>query len=492
MLEKIKNSAIFFKNKIKNALGFKDREPNSLSGQKGSRAVSDLVDQILLEASAFEESFYEQPSLAILNEAIESFEKVLRIDPKNWQGLHKFLNLCTTSGHARKGLLLNERIISLKREIQKQYDLDGLGITVLPAGYGKAIGNLAILDLIIKAQRLGLLEPSRLILPARPGQSANESLLKILSKHIKVVRQDAGIAAVKDFEGYGEVGGAIVLNSKTRHFWEASHTIQKEWERQKLAPIFSDSEEGQRNALDYLKKFGFRDGDWYVCLHVRTAEKYDDEWSLRNANINHYYPAIKRIVESGGWVIRMGGPELAGIPQIDRSIDFAKSADRSECLDISLIAGCRFFFGTASGLAHVATMFGKPSLLTNWMPWGIMPWGSRDLIIPKLLRDRASGRILTAEESLSEPIGFIQDERHMRIHNIEALENNEEELSDGVEEMLSAIKLHQEGKMTLGRYQAMFQETERQIGICNSSGRLCETFGAKHPELWVCSQKRQK
>lgn len=478
--------------KIKSALGFKGKRPEGLSGQKVPLTESDLVDQILFEASAFAESFYKKPSLAVLNKTVESFEKALQIDPKNWQGLHKFLNLCTTSGHVRKGLFLNERIIALKREIQKQYDLDGLGITVLPAGYGKAIGNLAILDLVIKAQRLGLLEPSRLILPARPGESANESLLQILSKHIKVVRQDAGIAAVKDFEGYGEVGGAIVLNSKTRHFWDASHIIQKEWERQKLAPIFSDLEGGQQNALDYLKKFGFRDGDWYVCLHVRTAERYDDEWSLRNANINSYYPAIRRIVESGGWVIRMGGPELAGISQIDRFIDFAKDVNRSECLDISLIAGCRFFFGTASGLAHVATMFGKPSLLTNWMPWGIMPWGCRDLIIPKLFRDRVSGRILTAEESLSEPIGFIQDERHMRIHNNEVLENTEQELSDGVEEMFSAIKLHQEGKMTVGRYQAMFQEAERQIGICNSNGRLCETFGAKHPEMWVCSQKRQK
>jgi putative glycosyltransferase (TIGR04372 family) len=137
-------------------------------------------------------------------------------------------------------------------------------------------------------------------------------------------------------------------------------------------------------------------------------------------------------------------------------------------------------------------MFGKPSLLTNWMPWGIMPWGGRDLIIPKLLRDRISGRILTAEESLSEPIGFIQDDRHMKIHNIEALENNEQDLIKGTEEMLSEIQLHKEDKYSLGRYQAMFQKAERHIGICNSNGRLCETFGAKHPELWGCSSKRQK
>ena len=428
---------------------------------------------------------YEDLSEENLKKAFQCYEKLLQKDPKDWNVHHKFLNLCTTSGHVRKGLFLNEKIIILKRETQKQYDLDGLGITVLPSGFGKAVGNLAILDLVVKGQRLGLLDASRLVLPVRQGECANESLLEFLSKHIKVVRQEAGIAAVKDFEGYGEVGGALVLNSKTRHFWEASHIIQKEWERQKLAPIFSDSEGGQRNALDYLKKFGFRDGDWYACLHVRTAEKYDDEWSLRNANINHYYPAIKRIVESGGWVIRMGGPELAGIPPIDRFIDFAKDANRSECLDISLIAGCRFFFGTASGLAHVATMFGKPSLLTNWMPWGIMPWGSRDLIIPKLLRDRVSGRFLTAEESLSEPIGFIQDDRHMKVYNIEALENNEQDLIEGAEEMIGNIELHKEGKCSLGRYQALFQKAEQQIGVCKSNGRLCETFGAKHSELWA-------
>lgn len=71
----------------------------------------------------------------------------------------------------------------------------------------------------------------------------------------------------------------------------------------------------------------------------------------------------------------------------------------------------------------------------------------------------------------------------MRIYNIEALENNEQELVDGLDVMISCIELHKVTKLPLERYQALFQESERPIAICNSSVRLSESFGAGIPEL---------
>jgi len=71
----------------------------------------------------------------------------------------------------------------------------------------------------------------------------------------------------------------------------------------------------------------------------------------------------------------------------------------------------------------------------------------------------------------------------MEIYNIEALENNEQELIDGLDEMISCIELHKESKLPLARYQALFQDAERRIAICNSSVRLSESFGGRILEL---------
>ena len=71
----------------------------------------------------------------------------------------------------------------------------------------------------------------------------------------------------------------------------------------------------------------------------------------------------------------------------------------------------------------------------------------------------------------------------MKIYNIETLENNEQELIDGLDVMVSCIELHKESKLPLEQYQALFQESEHRIAICNSRVRLGESFGAGIPEL---------
>lgn len=59
---------------------------------------------------------------------------------------------------------------------------------------------------------------------------------------------------------------------------------------------------------------------------------------------------------------------MTPLPAMDRVVDYAHHPERSPELDLFLAARCRFFIGTSSGLALVATVFSRPVLYTNLHP----------------------------------------------------------------------------------------------------------------------------
>ena len=69
-----------------------------------------------------------------------------------------------------------------------------------------------------------------------------------------------------------------------------------------------------------LREMGISADDWFVCVHVRENGFINDEGrrEYRNAKIENYTRAIERIVERGGWVIRMGDATMTKLPEMER------------------------------------------------------------------------------------------------------------------------------------------------------------------------------
>jgi len=202
-------------------------------------------------------------------------------------------------------------------------------------------------------------------------------------------------------------------DGKVLGYTHAAARIQQEWERQERPPLLSVTDE-ERSFIDRaLHMLGLPRDAWYVCLHVREPG-FHKSWnsrypSMRDANIDDYGEAIALIVQSGGWVIRMGDPTMKPLPPMPNVIDYAHSTLKTQKADILIALGCRFFLGTNSGFATIPAIYGVRCVFSNWLPIGLPLWPSHDLVAPKLFWKEGDKRYLTLQEIFESGLAFIQN-----------------------------------------------------------------------------------
>lgn len=194
----------------------------------------------------------------------------------------------------------------------------------------------------------------------------------------------------------------------------------------------------QKNCEKLFQEFSLPDGSWYVCLHVREGGYSGDFENSKNAEIDNYIEAIKYITSKGGWVFRMGDSSMKNLPPMENVIDYANSIKRSALLDFYLIANCKYYVGTSSGILDTAVLFGKPILLTNAVHWiSGLPKKTNDLIIFKHLYSSESGKELSIKEWLLaydklEPSSWSSSEWYF-------IENSSQEIAEAVRELLEPV-----------------------------------------------------
>jgi putative glycosyltransferase (TIGR04372 family) len=191
-----------------------------------------------------------------------------------------------------------------------------------------------------------------------------------------------------------------------------------------------------------LRELGVPPGAWFVAVHCREGgyDAYDARHADRNAAIANYLPALRRIVAQGGWCVRMGDPSMTPLPPLAGVIDYAHHPLRCDWMDIFLCARCRFFLGSASGLAIVANVFGSRACIVNQaLPALCLPYGCGDLLIPKLLHSTALDRYLTFPEIAQ---GSLAQARHAWCYDrqdVIARDNAPEDIEAHVVELLEEL-----------------------------------------------------
>lgn len=138
-------------------------------------------------------------------------------------------------------------------------------------------------------------------------------------------------------------------------------------------------------------------------------------------------------------MIRIGNPGMTPLPPMERVVDYPFTAHRSDWMDVFLVAACRFFIGTASGMFIAATHFGTPVVLTNQMPLSQRPFSPKDLFIPKIFVRAATGERLTGSQSMLPPVRDTKPGKDLEAAGIGLLDNRPEEIRDVVVEMMDRL-----------------------------------------------------
>jgi len=211
-----------------------------------------------------------------------------------------------------------------------------------------------------------------------------------------------------------------------------------------LAPLnFTELETQQ--GKQYLQSLGILENDKYVCLIVRDDSYLNKtfknrDWSYheyRNSSIFEYKDAIEQLNARGYYVLRMGKLVNESLTiDTGKFIDYANTDDRSDFLDIWLVANCCFTISTSTGLDEVAIAYQKPVVFVNHLPVGDCRTGSEKYVeLFKKLKWRSTGQYIGLQEQIDHGIVNCYKQRGFEDLGIEVIDNTPSEITAAVLEM---------------------------------------------------------
>lgn len=394
-------------------------------------------------------------------------------------------------GRFRDAMALFAHANELRSAEAARLGVDKCSYRVLDDVWARHIGHTATIDYVLK---LGILEgrdPKDTIwYVPRGSKIANAFLLEQVAAHLCLVEDPANLpfraSAVPAL--HFDYLGPRLPNGTTAYFWELASDVNARWQSEGRAPLFKLPADVKERGWAALCRAGMPPDAWFVPLHVREGT-YDGRRAglhgIHNADMATYLPAIAEITRRGGWVIRMGDPNMSRLPPLRHVIDYCHSDLRADWMDIFLAAQGRFMLGSASGPVFIPPIYGVPSVITNWWPPAHRPLHSFDIFIPKMLRRLSDGRYLTLSESLQEPYSYCHSRRYLSEQGNAYVEDADPELIRGaVVEMLARMDRTLPENSDVADLRARADRVYQACGAFGMSA-LAADFIQRHRELIV-------
>lgn len=228
----------------------------------------------------------------------------------------------------------------------------------------------------------------------------------------------------------------------------------------------------------------------FVLFHTRTMKYLPGEahHGHRTASIARYEPSLRRILDAGYQVLRIGEPALEAWDRAPEGyLSLADAFPGERWIDIFACADCAFATAQNSGPIWVVAAFGRPSLRTNTPLEHLnLPYND-DLSMFKRYRRVGEDRYLTYREILDARLPGVFRDADFEARGIELVENTAEEIDVATEEMLA--KLQGRWSPDTGRHER-FQALGRgyEDAIRDDPYFVAEDltfYGYAHPFGWI-------
>ena len=371
--------------------------------------------------------------------------KATKIDEKYLKTYKILAKLYYDLGRFNDMLSVNVKKEKIREKLIRVAQYDKLKLTIIPSNIPVgAIGVYENLEGMIKAELLKLREINTKIIPVyNPKAINNKYYFDCWSKFTEQVTNIKTIYYLSKI-GYllhESQGEYICLNNIPVPIYYALGKIREDWLKKNKKPLLRLSSDEKLKGWKVLNELGVPSNSWFVTLHVREPgwrDGKDKGENWRNCNIETYYKAINTITDAGGWVIRIGDPiSMTRLPEMNNVIDYAHNKIKSDWMDVFLSSECKFMIATSSGMYTMCEAFGVPVVMTNILyPANIYALTSNDMFIPRLCRNKKTGKYLSFRKYLSSPVCIAASMFTYDKLGLEIIENSPEEINEVVEEML--------------------------------------------------------
>ncbi len=238
--------------------------------------------------------------------------------------------------------------------------------------------------------------------------------------------------------------------------------------------------------------FGLRDMAYYkfygTIANAGPSAGVREDTRHRCPPLESYIQAAEHWADRGYQVLRMGLRVSEALPDERNPLifDYANKG-RSDALDAYIFSRCRFLLAGDTGLFSGAAAFDRPCVVSDLFLVRNTIYSSnkktRNIFVPKLVRDRECGRYLTFREWIyfNHHFSFAADCDRGRF---ELVHNEPEDLIDATTELMQRLDgTHEETRESV-EMQQRFHEiySPYQVGY-RSTGLVSSRFLEKHSEL---------
>jgi putative glycosyltransferase (TIGR04372 family) len=188
------------------------------------------------------------------------------------------------------------------------------------------------------------------------------------------------------------------------------------------------------------RKLGLETDRPIVVLHTREHGYHRLRGqAFRNADVRNYIPALRRLIDLGYAVVRIGEPRMASIRRdVPDVIELPTLVGYDPVLDPYFLDRCRFMISCQSGPCSLARAMGKPNLVVNAVYNHTTLPEHNELFAFKRYLD-AGGAELGVEESLRRCAHLFDRTEHFERAGIRLADTTAEEIYAALEEMLAGL-----------------------------------------------------
>ena len=223
----------------------------------------------------------------------------------------------------------------------------------------------------------------------------------------------------------------------------------------------------------------------FVCLLVRDnsykknfQSHIKNDWSYhnyRNTDVKNFEKSVKYLLKNDYAVIRMGkSAEKKLLIDHKDFVDYPFIEDKSDFLDIWLMANCEFCITTGTGLDDVCVTFRKPIVEVSYLPLGHIRCNQAFTVsIFKKLKDKNSKNYLSISKQID--TGLINSHYYEEYDNnkVNILDNTENEILDAVKEMKNKLNNKWvENDEDLLRQKQFFENLKKWTGFDTKIGKI--------------------
>jgi putative glycosyltransferase (TIGR04372 family) len=188
------------------------------------------------------------------------------------------------------------------------------------------------------------------------------------------------------------------------------------------------------------RKLGLETDRPLVVVHTREHGYHRLRGqAFRNADVRNYVPALRRLIDRGYAVVRIGDRKMASVRRdVPGVIELPTLAGYDPVLDPYFLERCRFMISCQSGPCSLARALGKPNLVVNGVYNHTTLPEFNELFAFKRYLD-AGGAELGVEESLRRCAHLFDRTEHFDRAGIRLEDTTAEEIEAAVEEMLANL-----------------------------------------------------